>query len=225
MKVENIAIIGGSSELAKSFVNLVDTKKFIVFSISRTVNSEMKQNSYLKVDDYILDSEKIIDFLDNKKNLKIIFFNGFLAENRATQIPTSEEVSKTDFINFQVPYVLTRTFENNLKNVDKYIYISSMAAVRPRYKNYIYGLSKMKLETSIKFLNPKKYLFIRFGKIITNMSKDHKDPPFVMTPESAGNFILKSLDSNGIIYPKFQLKIISYILKMTPFKLMKYLKY
>ena len=225
MKVENIAIIGGSSELAKSFINLVDTKKFNVFSISRTVNSEMKQNSYLKVDDYILDSEKIINFLDNKKNLKIIFFNGFLAENRATQIPTSEEVSKTDFINFQVPYVLTRTFENNLKNVDKYIYISSMAAVRPRYKNYIYGLSKMKLETSIKFLNPKKYLFIRFGKIITNMSKDHKDPPFVMTPESAGIFILKNLDSNGIIYPKFQLKIISYILKMTPFKLMKYLKY
>ena len=152
MKVENIAIIGGSSELAKSFINLVDTKKFNVFSISRTVNSEMKQNSYLKVDDYILDSEKIINFLDNKKNLKIIFFNGFLAENRATQIPTSEEVSKTDFINFQVPYVLTRTFENNLKNVDKYIYISSMAAVKPRYKNYIYGLSKMKLETSIKFL-------------------------------------------------------------------------
>ena len=185
----------------------------------------MKQNSYLKVDDYILDSEKIINFLDNKKNLKIIFFNGFLAENRATQIPTSEEVSKTDFINFQVPYVLTRTFENNLKNVDKYIYISSMAAVRPRYKNYIYGLSKMKLETSIKFLNPKKYLFIRFGKIITSMSKDHKDPPFVMTPESAGNFILKNLDSNGIIYPKFQLKIISYILKITPFKLMKNLKY
>ena len=225
MKVENIAIIGGSSELAKSFINLVDTKKFNVFSISRTVNSEMKQNSYLKVDDYILDSEKIINFLDNKKNLKIIFFNGFLAENRATQIPTSEEVSKTDFINFQVPYVLTRTFENNLKNVDKYIYISSMAAVRPRYKNYIYGLSNMKLETSIKFLNPKKYLFIRFGKIITNISKDNKDPPFVMTPESAGNFILKNLDSNGIIYPKFQLKIISYILKMTPFKLMKNLKY
>ena len=94
MKVENIAIIGGSSELAKSFINLVDTKKFNVFSISRTVNSEMKQNSYLKVDDYILDSEKIINFLDNKKNLKIIFFNGFLAENRATQIPTSEEVVK-----------------------------------------------------------------------------------------------------------------------------------
>ena len=57
------------------------------------------------------------------------------------------------------------------------------------------------------------------------MSKDHKDPPFVMTPESAGNFILKNLDSNGIIYPKFQLKIISYIQKMTPFKLMKNLKY
>ena len=73
-------------------------------------------------------------------------------------------------------------------------------------------------------MNPKKYLFIRFGKIITNMSKDHKDPPFVMTPESAGNFILKNLDSDDY-YPKFQLKIISYILKMTPFKLMKNLKY
>ena len=42
---------------------------------------------------------------------------------------------------------------------------------------------------------------------------------------AAGNFILKSLDSNGIIYPKFQLQIISYILKIIPFKLMRYLKY
>ena len=92
MKVENIAIIGGSSELAKSFINLVDTKKFNVFSISRTVNSEMKQNSYLKVDDYILDSEKIINFLDNKKNLKIIFFNGFWQK---IELPRYQQVKKS----------------------------------------------------------------------------------------------------------------------------------
>jgi len=224
MKKENIVIIGSSSEVANSFTELIDKKRFDVYLVSRH-DDRTQQNSFLKVDDYITDSEKITNFLAKKNNLKVIFFNGFLAENRISQIPTSEEINKTDFINFQVPYVLTRTFENNLKNVDKYIYISSMAAVRPRHKNYIYGLSKSKLETSIKLLNPKKYLFIRFGKIITNMSKDHKDPPFVMTPESAGNFILKNLNSNGIIYPKFQLKVISYILKIIPFKLMKYLKY
>tara|TARA_B100001093_G_C26859867_1_gene1029472 strand:- start:5070 stop:5744 length:675 start_codon:yes stop_codon:yes gene_type:complete len=224
MKKENIVIIGSSSEVANSFTKLIDKKRFNVYLVSRR-DDRTQQDSFLKVDDYITDSEKITNFLAKKNNLKVIFFNGFLAENRISQIPTSEEINKTDFINFQVPYVLTRTFENNLKNVDKYIYISSMAAVRPRHKNYIYGLSKSKLETSIKLLNPKKYLFIRFGKIITNMSKDHKDPPFVMTPESAGNFILKNLNSNGIIYPKFQLKVISYILKIIPFKLMKYLKY
>jgi len=224
MKKENIVIIGSSSEVANSFIKLIDKKGFNIYLVSRGDN-RTQQNSFLKVDDYISDSEKIINFLANKNNLKIIFFNGFLAENRISQIPTSEEINKTDFINFQVPYVLTRTFENNLKNINKYIYISSMAAVRPRHKNYIYGLSKRKLETSIKFLNPKKYLFIRFGKIITNMSKDHKDPPFVMTPESAGNFILKNLNSNGIIYSKFQLKVISYILKIIPFRLLKYLKY
>ena len=85
---------------------------------------------------------------------------------RKIELPRYQQVqvSKTDFINFQVPYVLTRTFENNLKNVDKYIYISSMAAIRPRYKNYIYGLSKMKLETSIKFLNPKKIFVYKIWK-------------------------------------------------------------
>ncbi len=224
MKKENIVIIGSSSEVANSFIKLIDKKGFNIYLVSRGDN-RTQQNSFLKVDDYITDSEKIINFLAKKNNLKVIFFNGFLAENRISQIPTSEEINKTDFINFQVPYVLTRTLENNLKNINKYIYISSMAAVRPRHKNYIYGLSKRKLETSIKFLNPKKYLFIRFGKIITNMSKDHKDPPFVMTPQSAGNFILKNLNSNGIIYPKFQLKVISYILKIIPFRLLKYLKY
>ena len=31
---------------------------------------------------------------------------------------------------------------NSQMKVKKFIYISSMAAIKPRYKNYIYGLSK-----------------------------------------------------------------------------------
>ena len=35
-------------------------------------------------------------------------------------------------------------------NVKKFIFISSMAAVKPRNKNYIYGLSKKTLEESVR---------------------------------------------------------------------------
>ena len=96
-----------------------------------------------------------------------------------------------------------------------------MAAVKPRYKNYIYGLSKRKLEEGIKYLDLPSYLIIRYGKVITKMSEDHKNPPFTLTVNDAASYLYKNINKTGIQYPKLGLKILSIVIKLLPGRIIK----
>ena len=73
-----------------------------------------------------------------------------------------------------------------------------MASLKPRKKNFIYGISKYKLEKEINELGVHA-LFIKFGKVRTNMSKDHIDPPFTLDKTSATNLLMNSIDKRSCI--------------------------
>lgn len=99
-----------------------------------------------------------------------------------------------------------------------------MAAVRNRSKNYIYGNYKRKLEENIKKLDLENYLIIRFGKVITKMSEEHKNPPFTMTANDASKSILKNLNKEGLIYGNKGLLIVAMFLKLVPNFVLKKIK-
>jgi len=225
MVKKNLVLIGCSSEISLNFDSLLDKKKYNSYGIT---SSKIKNSSFtevLTVNDYLEDLDEILRFLENKQNLTIIFFNGFLAENRDSQFPSITEILDTDRINFAVPYILADSFNRKLKNKSNYIFISSIAAATPRYKNYIYGLSKYKLEESIKNINLPSYLIIRFGKVKTKMSEGHKNPPFTISTHKASEFILDNLNKSGYIYTNTTLKIIAVILKLLPSWMIKALRY
>ena len=87
--MNNYVIIGSGSEISQSFQNLLYEKDQTFFTISRTKN--INQN-HLVVDDYLRDREKILEFINEIINPTIIFFNGFLAENRGTYSPKLNEI-------------------------------------------------------------------------------------------------------------------------------------
>ena len=209
---QNIVTIGSSSEISQCFYKQATSKDFLVHTISRI---DLKTSNHLKINDYINEVEKIKLFLSNIENPIIIFFNGFLAENRDLTEPTVEEINKTDYVNYQIPYFLSKSLSEN-KDIKKFIFISSIASVRPRYKNYIYGLSKYKLEKSLRFLNLSKYLVLRFGKVETKMSSDHKSPPFTISANKAANIILKKLDFEGFKYASFSIFISGLLVLIFP---------
>jgi hypothetical protein len=93
-----------------------------------------------------------------------------------------------------------------------------MAAVKYRYKNYIYGQNKRKLEKSIQDLNLNSYLIMRFGKVLTRMSEGHKNPPFTLSNTKAATLLMKKINSQGLVYPNFGLFVISIFLTLTPKK-------
>ena len=219
---KNLVFFGSSSEVAKEAYKInSDCNIYRITSNSSCTDFE------LKVKDYIKESEKIINYLNNIENPIIIFFNGFIAENRPIYYPTIEEIEKTLEINFFTPFYLTANILNSsLCKVDKFVYLSSFAATKLRDKNFIYGGSKLLLEKSIRSLEISNYLFIRFGKINTNFSNSHKKTYLDLKKESAAEILLdKALNKSGTIYPNLKIFFISLIIRCMPSKLIKFLKF
>ena len=215
MVKKSIVVFGGSSEIAIELQKILIEKKFDFYSLSRS-KVDLNLENFTQLNDYMEDYEKISTLFNQIDVTHVIFFNGFLAENRKEQTPNLSEIKKTDNLNFLIPYQLSNRLNTDFPKIEKFIYISSMSAIRPRYKNYLYGLSKRKLEESIKHLNLKSYLIFRFGKIKTKMSEGHKDAPFTMSAEQSAKVILHKLEKTGIVYGNIGLYIISIIIKIIP---------
>lgn len=216
--VNNILIVGADSELAREFIKFNLNKNNKIYKVSRN-NFE----SDIEINDYIKDVNVIINYVNKLPRCYVIFFNGFLAENRPMQYPSSEEIISTYKINFQIPFFLTQKI-SQFENIEKYVYISSIAAIKPRFKNYIYGNTKNMLEKSISELDIKNVLFLRFGKIKTKMSADHQSLVFTLNKEKAAELIYRNLKKNGIKYPNFGLLLISFGLKLLPIRLINYIE-
>ena len=216
--VNNFLIVGADSELARDFIKLNLNKNNNIFKISRNIFE-----SDIEINDYIKDFKTIINYAKKIPRCNVIFFNGFLAENRPQQYPSIEEITSTYKINFQIPFFLTQKI-SQLENIEKYVYISSIAAIKPRLKNYIYGNTKNMLEKSISEMDIENVLFLRFGKIKTKMSSDHKDLFFTLNKDNAAELIYRNLKKTGITYPNFRLLLISFGIKLLPAKLLNYIE-
>ena len=213
-------IFGASSEIAIEFAKICQNNNHNVLLLSKNKLNQFKNFNYIQVNDYLKDYESIKKQVSSLRNATVIFFNGALYENRPLQTPSFEEINLTSYINFEIPYSLCKKLHNELNNINKFVFLSSMAAVKLRYKNYIYGQKKRDLENEIQKLNLHSYLIIRFGKVHTKMSEGHKTPPFSLEPSKAAEIIYKKLNKNHLIYANFGLKIISILIKLTPVKLL-----
>jgi len=209
--LKNLILIGASSEIAQQVIYESRNKNLEVFKISKSISDDKT----LHVDDYLQNSDKIIDFINNIKDPYVIFFNGYLKENRPLQSPDLEEINNTININFVIPYILSEKIISNT-NYKKLIYISTVAAIKPRYKNYIYGLSKKMLESSIVEFNRKNIAILRFGKVKTKMSETHVDPVFTISSNQAAKVIVNNLDKKAVVYSSFGIRVVSYVLKILP---------
>jgi hypothetical protein len=218
---QDVLLIGASADLAVEFLSHLDNDKFRTYLISSNKSVSFENDNVLKINDYVNDVNLITEFINKTTNPIIIFFNGYISENRPKKFPNTQEIIKTDYVNFVVPYVLTVEINNSIEDIKNFVYISSFSASRARYKNYLYGITKRKLEKSIKLLNPSSYLFIRYGKIDTKFSQEHMKLPFSMSKKDAAKILLDSINKTGVIYPNFLIGSIALIVKLLPSKFLK----
>lgn len=218
--VSKFVLFGANSDVSKELIKICRLKNYEVIGISRKMIDNFEKHESIIVKDYLEDYEKIVKSLKSYKNITIIFFNGALYENRPLKSPNEEEIFKTKFINFKIPFELCKKLNKDLDNVNKFVFISSMAAVKPRYKNFIYGETKKKLEVSLLELNLNSLLIIRFGKIYTKMSEGHGYAPFSLSPERAAQIIFNKLNKVGLKYANFGLFLVSIIIKLIPSRIL-----
>lgn len=216
MVEEEFILIGGSSEIAQKFYDICIANNIRTTVITSNKEKAKNIDNTLWVHDYLQDYEKILQKIKDKKNIVVIFFNGALYENRPSQFPTQSQQLLTTKINFLIPYNLCKKLNNDYFGDPKFVFISTMAAVKPRYKNYLYGLSKFSLEESIKKLALSNFLIIRFGKVTTQMSEGHDFAPFTLTPEEAAGKLFSKIKKSGVKYPNLGLLLISILIRFLP---------
>ena len=103
------------------------------------------------------------------------------------------------------------------------VYISSVACIRPRIKNFTYGASKagsdfFAIGLSNKYMHTKLDIrVVRPGFVHTKLSRNFPIPPFSTTPKEVAKNIMRALStSKVIIYSPPILRIIMGLLKMLP---------
>jgi decaprenylphospho-beta-D-erythro-pentofuranosid-2-ulose 2-reductase len=103
---------------------------------------------------------------------------------------------------------------------------SSVAAQRPRLKNFTYGASKASLDffavgLAQKIQNQGVIIkVLRPGYVFTRMSRDFPPAPFAITKEIAAKEIVKSLrDNNVTVYIPKKLRFFFFILRALPWYL------
>ena len=185
-----------------------------VYGVSRSKEkiSSLYENM-LCISSYETSKQEITNFIQENKISDIILLNGYIGKN-------NHPVEKIVRINLSLPLALINYFEeSDIENIT-YTIISSLAASRPREKNFVYGLSKYMLEESLLSRPTGKYIIFRSGFIRTKMTKDHKEPPFSKSSEQVAEKIIKALTNNrrriSIKYSSFQIMFLFYLFKVIP---------
>jgi decaprenylphospho-beta-D-erythro-pentofuranosid-2-ulose 2-reductase len=136
-------------------------------------------------------------------------------------------VQKAMQVNGLAVPVLLSALVNRMKDQTsgRILYISSVASVRPRLRNFTYGCSKRAADFFAEGLMHKyngeklKISILRPGYVHTRMSKDFRPAPFAISAEAVGRITIEGIrkDKNIIYAPSF-LKFMMFVLRLIPQK-------
>ncbi len=157
-----IIITGGSKGLGKSLVTLYNTEGYKVYSLARTINSELKDVNQISVDlSNVSDSQlvlnKVMDEILNQNPSSITLINnaGTLGKMDTLQEIPSENIETTVSLNYTTPMIFCSIFSKKLENykgVKKIRNISSGAANGAYHGWSVYCSTKSAMDSFTKVL-------------------------------------------------------------------------
>jgi len=103
MVAKNFILIGANSEFAATFADKLIKNNHKVFGVSREFIPYLNKNEQMQLKNYNEKSTDLLYFIERIESPYIVFFNGFLAENRPTYSPTYKEIEKTIYANYLTP--------------------------------------------------------------------------------------------------------------------------
>ena len=240
MNKKNVLIISATSDIAVSTAEKFASKGFNLILTARNKSKlyelEKKLKKFnVKIITLKLDILNISSFNNFISNLNptpniVICATGLLGNQKSDQGSTLG-ASRVIMTNFAGPAILLNLIASKLeqKGEGTIVGISSIAGVRGRASNYIYGSSKAGLTNFLSGLRNRlskkniNVITILPGFVKTKMTKGLNLPKFLTnSSESIGEVIYESVVSQkNIVYPSFVWKMIAIIIHFLPESIFK----
>jgi decaprenylphospho-beta-D-erythro-pentofuranosid-2-ulose 2-reductase len=231
-KYKNVVLIGSNSEIGLSILSELPLENnSSILLIGRTLPSHvLPQNSTGQIDFFRSDLE--IDSDLDELALKITSLDNIdLAIVAAGYLPPEDcdldvnQIRKSIQINGLGISVALSILAGKMsgQKKGKILFISSVASMRPRIRNFTYGASKKSADFFAqglfhKYQNTNLRIFIlRPGFVFTKLSRDFRPAPFATSASKVATIAVDSLKNpRKIVYAPRILRYVMPILQITP---------
>lgn len=234
---KNVIIYGASSLISLELIKLLnqDISKFFLFCRDKNKienflldnNFEKEKFSIFEVD--ILDIKKNLELINQMKNIDGVIWVAGFSGNTDEELKSMELAKKNIKINFLNPMlIINKTLTKMTLSTESFLVIvTSVAALRGRGKNLIYGSAKSALLTYLSGLRQKYNQRLTVVSVIPGYIRTKnfkiKAPNFLICePLHLARKIVKATKyKHEIIYSSFAWKIIMMVIKFIPEKIFK----
>lgn len=231
---QSLLIIGGNSEIALAIVKeLMKSQRITDIHVVTRSGAWLYQDLLaidspeVKISTYKLSTFSVSrDLLETEIDLCVIA-TGFLPLNNSI---SAENIGESLSANLVIPIRLASEVSDHMQKQAHGVIVglSSIAAVRIRPDNWIYGLTKQGFDIFLGKLAESLYgsgvtvLTIRSGMVRTKMSRHLKEAPLTVDPEDVAIAVVKKLkDPSSIVWVPKKLKVVGLILRILPIFVLK----
>ena len=234
-QIQNILVIGGKSQIAlETVLNIPLAPNGKVFLLGREIRKEnivLANTEVTKINYDISDSSQqiseISELFDKRDFDLVIFSIGYLG------LSPSKSTLEQDQIIFDVNFTHSASVLNYVakrlksQNHGKILILSSVASLRPRKSNYIYGAAKSGFDFFARGLQLDllgtgvNVCIARPGFVHSNMTKGMTPAPFAISAAKAGEICALGIQkSKKVFYVPGILRYVMFIVKFLPHKIL-----
>jgi decaprenylphospho-beta-D-erythro-pentofuranosid-2-ulose 2-reductase len=233
IEYQRVLLLGGKSDLGLSILeNLSLTEDAELFLCGRNMHSftvpaklECFQIAKIETDlSSIDDSCNIVQNIFDTSDIDLVILAyAFLGDESSQLVPTNyEKTLKTNFLSQAM--ILNLIYSRlSLQMHGQILVFSSVAGVRPRRRNFVYGVSKFGIDflaqgfQKIAPNNNVRITILRPGFVYSKMTTNLKPAPFATHPSVVARIATNALSKNRrIVYAPRYLNIVSFVLRLIP---------
>ena len=236
---QSVLIIGGNSEIGHAILSEITglnrLKQVILITRSGTWNNRerfyaLSGSKDVKISVFSFDEFSAASNLQGIEVDLCVVATGFLPRKNSL---TSENVEQSLLANLTLPARLTTEIALHMQRQGHGVIVglSSIAAMRVRPDNWIYGFAKSAFDLFLRNLADElkdsgvSVLTIRSGMVRTRMSAHLNEAPLTVDPEVVARVVRKNLKSDSsVIWVPAPLRLIALILRLLPQFLLKRLR-
>ena len=230
---QNVVLFGGNSDIGQAILKKIpstSTSNLIIVGRNLMRNDLQARfpNANLDLIDFDFEDinqvEELISRIFFRKDIDLaIVAYGYLGEHGTESLLS--ETAKQITINYFSPAILFvnlfKTFHRQKHG--KILIISSVAVIRPRHSNFVYGSAKSGLDFLVRGSqdelseNNVSVTILRPGFVHTKMTQGMQSPPFSTTVDQvAADAVRGMLRKDKIVYSPNILKYVFIILRILP---------